>query len=172
MSVRTHIGLGSNQGASIDTLLMAIESIRDYARDGLIDVSRFYQTEPVGLPNQPDFINAVIALRTELSPEVLLGKLQLIEKRHKRQRGSEQWGPRTLDLDILLYGGRTVESEALMIPHPRMTERRFVLRPLMDIDPDIEIPGHGMARTCLCRCDSLRMEEIKMSVGRPYPDAL
>ncbi len=162
MSARVYIGLGSNQGASMDILLTAIEDIRNYALNGLIHVSGFYRTQPVGPQDQPDFINAVIALRTKLSPRSLLSRLQSIEKQHKRQRSSdEQWGPRTLDLDILLYDDQTVTGEALVIPHPRMAERRFVLRPLMDIDPDIEIPGHGMARACLNRCDTLRMEEVE-----------
>lgn len=163
MSARVHIGLGSNQGASIDILLMAIEDIRHYARDDLIDVSGFYRTQPVGPQNQADFINAVIALRTELSPKALLDRLQLIEEHYKRQRSEQRWGPRTLDLDILLYNNQKVVSETLMIPHPRMAQRRFVLKPLMDIDPDIEIPGYGIARTCLNRCDPLRVEEIEIT---------
>ncbi len=163
MSARVHIGLGSNQGASIDILLTAIEDIRHYAQNGLIDMSEFYRTQPVGPQDQPDFINAVIALRTELSPKALLCRLQSIEGHHKRQRNNERWGPRTLDLDILLYDDQRVVSETLIIPHPRMAERRFVLKPLMDIDPDIEIPGYGVAQMCLCRCEPLRMEKIEIT---------
>ena len=162
MPARVYIGLGSNLGASINIILMAIEDIKNYTLDGLIDVSGFYRTRPVGPQDQPDFINAVIALRTELSAEALLNRLQVIEKRHKRQRSEEQWGPRTLDLDILLYHDQIMVSETLIIPHPRMTERRFVLKPLMDIAPDIEIPGHGTARSCLDKCDILRMEKIEI----------
>jgi 2-amino-4-hydroxy-6-hydroxymethyldihydropteridine diphosphokinase len=102
--------------------------------------SPVYETDPLGYEDQPVFLNAVVALDTTLPPETLLAELHAIEAEFKRER-STRWGPRTLDLDLLWYGGREIETPGLTVPHPRAHEREFVLRPLADIAPEAEIGG-------------------------------
>ncbi len=132
MPVTTYIGLGSNIGDKIATCRRALDLLR---RAGRINkVSSFYCTEPVGYPNQDDFINAVVELETSLSPLALLAACHVIEDKLGRSR-LLQWGPRTIDLDILLYGDEVINDSELSIPHPLMAERGFVLVPLSEIAP-------------------------------------
>jgi 2-amino-4-hydroxy-6-hydroxymethyldihydropteridine diphosphokinase len=135
---RAYIGLGSNLGNSAASLRSAVLRLADLGT--VAAASPVYETDPVGYEDQPVFLNAVVALDTTLPPETLLAELHAIEAELKRER-STRWGPRTLDLDLLWYGGREIETPALIVPHPRAREREFVLRPLADIAPDAEIGG-------------------------------
>lgn len=121
--------------------------------------SSLYKSPPMGPPDQPEYINAVAQLDTELSPEALLEALLALEKRHGRERG-EKWGPRSLDLDILLYGNEQIDNERLTIPHPGLPERAFVLYPLQEIDKDLTIPGQGPLRDLLARCPRGGLERL------------
>ncbi|MFW6163766.1 MAG: 2-amino-4-hydroxy-6-hydroxymethyldihydropteridine diphosphokinase [Planctomycetota bacterium] len=140
---RAYIGLGSNLGDRRGALAAAVERLA--ASDGIVvaAVSTLHETEPVGgPPGQGMFLNAAAELRTSLAPEALLGRLLAVEASLGRVR-RERWGPRTVDLDLLLYDGRVVETARLTLPHPRLHERRFVLAPLAEIAPDIRHPVLG-----------------------------
>jgi 2-amino-4-hydroxy-6-hydroxymethyldihydropteridine diphosphokinase len=133
-----YIGLGSNQGNSLETLRSALSDLRSLGHLGR--VSPVYESDPVGLTDQPPFTNAVALLETPLEPVALLDGLLEIEARHGRVR-TVRWGPRTLDLDLIAYEGVELETPRLVLPHPRASEREFVLRPLADIAPDVELGG-------------------------------
>ncbi len=133
------IGLGSNLGDSRDHLRFAITSLRAHHR--LLRISSLFQTAPVGPIDQPDFTNAAILLETRAEPRALLDELQEVERSRGRDRSSEvRFGPRSLDLDILLWDGVAIDEPSLMIPHPRLTERRFALEPLIEVWPDATLP--------------------------------
>jgi len=137
MSVTAYIALGSNMGDKIGTCRRAIELL---GRAGSVSkVSSFYSTEPVGYADQEDFVNAVVEIRTELSPSALLACCHVIEDELGRKR-LVRWGPRTIDLDILLYGDQVIDDRELTIPHPLMTARAFVLIPLSEIAPQAVHP--------------------------------
>ncbi len=137
MPITTYIALGSNMGDKMATCRRALDLLGRAGR--VTKVSSFYRTEPVGYPNQEDFINAVAELETSLSPLALLAACHVIEDDLGRSR-LLQWGPRTIDLDILLYGDQVVNNSELTIPHPLMAERRFVLVPLCEIAPQAKHP--------------------------------
>jgi 2-amino-4-hydroxy-6-hydroxymethyldihydropteridine diphosphokinase len=130
-----HIALGSNLGSSIKNLERALTEITRFAQ--IISVSSLYKTKPWGVTDQPDFINAVASIETALSAEELLDELLKIEKGMGRERVTK-WGPREIDLDILTFGNRKFDVSRLMIPHPHMFERAFVLVPLAEIDPSFK----------------------------------
>jgi 2-amino-4-hydroxy-6-hydroxymethyldihydropteridine diphosphokinase len=136
---RAYIGLGSNRGDRASTLRRALEELdaRDDVR--VVAVSSFIETEPVGGPPQGPFLNGAAAICTSLSPRELVGVLHSVEEAFGRERGV-RWGPRTLDLDLLLYGDRTIHEPDLDVPHPLMHLRRFVLAPLCEIAPDAVHP--------------------------------
>lgn len=134
-----YIALGSNMDSPHSQLDSALEAIAQHPHMQLTGVSSRYQTPPIG-PQQPDFINAAAELSTDLSPLALLDALQAIEQQQNRVRNIH-WGPRTLDLDILLYDNLVLESERLTIPHPRLSERAFVLVPLTDLNPQLALPS-------------------------------
>lgn len=146
--IRAYVALGANLGDPVATVRSAIDGLRRIARSQLVAVSPLYRTAPVGLANQPDFINGVAALDTLLSPDALLQALFAIEALHGRTRAFRN-APRTLDLDLLLYGDLTRCDPHLMLPHPRMHERAFVLMPLADLAPQLEIPGRGTVAALL-----------------------
>ncbi|MCW8964820.1 MAG: 2-amino-4-hydroxy-6-hydroxymethyldihydropteridine diphosphokinase [Gammaproteobacteria bacterium] len=153
MSVLVYIGLGSNLNdpqQQIESALLALQAV---AIDSTMTVSARYITQPVGPQDQPDFVNAVAGFHTHLSADELLDRLFEIEDAQQRQRGAEQWGPRTLDLDLLLYGDEMTSTDRLQIPHPRIHERAFVLQPLSDIAPELQIPGQGTVSGLLASCD-------------------
>lgn len=153
-----YIGLGSNLDNPMQHLLSAVKDIANSSEIRQLALSPLYQSDPVGPPNQPDYINAVMHIETTLTPLALLHQLQAIENRHGRIR-HERWGARTLDLDILLYDNQTIDLKELSVPHPEMTKRSFVLYPLADIAPDdLPIPGRGTLLDQLTRCpkDGLR----------------
>lgn len=138
-----YIGLGANLGQRRETLRRALHELDGLDGVRVVTVSGFIETEPVGGPEgQPPFINAAAELLTHLSPRQLLEALQGVEDRFGRTR-EVRWGPRTLDLDLLLYDQRVIDQPDLRVPHPRMHERRFVLEPLAEIAPDVRHPARG-----------------------------
>jgi len=134
------IALGANLGNPLKQAQDAIESVNQLQSTKAIQISPFYRSKPLGPQNQPDYLNAVIKAVTELSPIDLLDGLQQIEKDLGRVRKADRWGPRTLDLDILLYDNIQMNSERLTIPHYDMKNREFVLYPLYDLDPQLILP--------------------------------
>ena len=141
--MRAVLSLGSNLGNSAEILSSAAEALNEVSE--VIAFSSFYQTRPVGGPPQPDFINAVIIIETNLEPEELLLVAQAIEGAHGRERNENtvKWGPRFLDIDLIKCDEMLINSPDLMIPHPRAHEREFVLRPWNEIDPAATLPGFG-----------------------------
>ncbi|KAA0016050.1 2-amino-4-hydroxy-6-hydroxymethyldihydropteridine diphosphokinase [Salinicola corii] len=135
-----YVGLGSNLESPRDQLARAVSALASLPVSERVAVSSLYASAPVGLQDQPDFVNAVVAVRTRLSPLALLDQLQAIEQRHRRVR-HRHWGPRTLDLDLLWYAGLTCHSPRLTLPHPEMMHRRFVLEPLAEIAPTLSLGG-------------------------------
>ncbi len=146
MMCRAFIALGSNVGDRERFLKQAVKELKAVASIALIRESSIIDTEPAGGPPQGRFLNQVIEIETSLSPEALLAELQRVERRCGRVR-REKWGPRTLDLDILLYGDRIIHQPGLDIPHPRMLHRSFVLRPLCEIAPSFV---HPVTRQRIC----------------------
>lgn len=140
--VRAYIGLGSNLGESLQTLQSALQHLDQHENIQVNAQSRFYGSKPVGPQDQPDYINAVVAVETTLDAHDLLAAMLHIEKLHGRDReNAVRWGARTLDLDLLLYGNSTIQADHLTVPHPYLTERSFVVVPLMDIAPDLVLPN-------------------------------
>lgn len=141
--MRAVLSLGSNLGNSAEILSSAAEALNEVSE--VIALSSFYQTRPVGGPPQPDFINAVIIIETNLEPEELLLVAQAIEGAHGRERNENtvKWGPRFLDIDLIKCDEMLINSPDLTIPHPRAHEREFVLRPWNEIDPAATLPGFG-----------------------------
>ena len=146
---RAYVGLGSNLGdreALLRASLVALES--DPAIE-VVAVSSFRETEPVGYLDQPRFLNAVAALETTLAPRALLERLLAIERGLGRVREGPRFGPRPIDLDLLLHGDAVVAEPRLTVPHPRLHERRFVLEPLAELAPALDVPGRGRVDTLL-----------------------
>lgn len=139
---RAYIGLGSNLGDSLQTLRKAARRLASLGT--VVGASQVYESEPIGYRDQPPFTNAVVALDTTLEPLVLLDALLAIEAEFKRERGI-RWGPRTLDLDLLSQGDLVIGTDRLTLPHPRAHEREFVLRPLAELAPDLELAGSTVA---------------------------
>ena len=158
--ITAYIGLGSNQGGPRAQIDQAFAEIDGLPATRLAARSPLYRSAAVDAPGQPDFVNAVAAVETELSAAQLLAALQAIESRHGRERPQRN-APRTLDLDMLLFGETACASPELTLPHPRMHERAFVLRPLLDLDPRAEIPGRGAARALLRVCTAQAIERIE-----------
>jgi len=138
-----YIGIGSNLQRPVQQVQDAIAALSRHPSFELQACSSLYHSAPVGVVDQPEFINAVCHLRTGLPPEKVLPLLQQIEDEAGRNREGERWGPRTLDLDLLLYDNLVLATATLVIPHPRMHERAFVLYPLRELAPELEIPGQG-----------------------------
>jgi 2-amino-4-hydroxy-6-hydroxymethyldihydropteridine diphosphokinase len=141
-SVTAYIGLGSNLQQPAQQVKQALQQLTKIPRTRLIAASPLYRSAPLGPADQPDYINAVAALATRLTPIALLDALQAIEQQQGRVREGERWGPRTLDLDLLLYAEQQIRNDRLTVPHPGLGERNFVLYPLYDIaGEDLVIPG-------------------------------
>lgn len=138
MSV-AYIGLGSNLEQPQQQVIVALRELTELPETTFLKASSLYQSDPLGPSDQPDYINSVAALDTELSPIALLRELQTLENRHQRVR-QEHWGPRTLDLDLLLYADHTIALSDLIVPHPGLAERNFVVIPLYEIAPDLQLP--------------------------------
>lgn len=145
-----YVALGSNQQQPRDQVERAFAALGRLGRTRLVARSRLYVTPPFGPVAQDDFVNAVAGLLTQLTPHELLAELRAIEQAHGRVR-AERWGPRTLDLDLLVQGTARVADEQLTLPHPGIAERAFVLYPLADIAPDLEVPGVGRVADLLAR---------------------
>jgi len=145
-----YIGLGSNLGDREEALTAAVAALRANPGIAVVAESSVRETEPWGGVPQPSYLNAVVAVVTELAPAELLRELLDIERTLGRDRSAQvRFGPRTIDLDLLLYGDETVAEPGLEIPHPRIAERRFVLEPLVELDPGLVIPAQGRARDLL-----------------------
>ncbi|MBV8079169.1 MAG: 2-amino-4-hydroxy-6-hydroxymethyldihydropteridine diphosphokinase [Actinobacteria bacterium] len=145
---RAFVGLGSNLGdreAAIREAASRLDAVR---------LSTIRETEPWGNPDQPSFLNAVAELDTGLTPIELLGRMLAVELSLGRMRDGTKWGPRTIDLDLLLYGDRQVDQDGLTVPHPHLHERLFVLEPLAELDPALEVPGKGPVSALLARLQS------------------
>jgi len=158
-AVTAYIGLGSNLENPRDQVTRALEELAAIPETTLIDASSLYRSAPIGPEGQPDYINAVARLKTRLSPLQLLDALQTIEDAHGRVR-EERWGARTLDLDLLLYGEQHIQHERLTVPHPEMHRRAFVLVPLAEIAPELEIPAKGGVMSLLERCEEMDITRL------------
>jgi 2-amino-4-hydroxy-6-hydroxymethyldihydropteridine diphosphokinase len=145
------IGLGSNLGDPERSVRQGIAALADFELTQLITASALYRSAPLGHTEQPDFINAVAQVSTGLSPQSLLAALLAIEQKHGRTRSFRN-APRSLDLDLLLYDADSIVAPGLVVPHPRMHERAFVLAPLVELAPACVIPGRGPASDWLVRC--------------------
>jgi 2-amino-4-hydroxy-6-hydroxymethyldihydropteridine diphosphokinase len=157
---RAYVGLGANQGDRAETLSMALDAIRSLERSEFVGVSPFYQSAPIDAEG-PDFLNAVAAIDTELEPYGLLLHLldvELMLGRKRRSTSGEKKPARKVDLDLLLVGDFIVRSTPLTLPHPRLHQRGFVLRPLLDLAPDLLLPGLGPARDYLGQVADQRVE--------------
>lgn len=154
---RAFVGLGSNIGEPRRQLQAAMKELNELPDTRAVAASAVYRSAPLDYLEQPEFLNAVMELETQLTPEALLDGLQAIEKGHGRERPFAG-APRTLDLDLLLYGDATLATPRLSLPHPRMHERAFVLMPLAEIAPQAAIPGRGTARELLAACAGQRVE--------------
>jgi 2-amino-4-hydroxy-6-hydroxymethyldihydropteridine diphosphokinase len=146
---RAYVGPGANLGPREATILRAVDLLAAEPEVELLELSSLVETEPVGVTDQPEFVNGAVSLETALPPRELLAALLRIERELGRVRSGEQWGPRTIDLDLLLYGDEVVDEPGLTVPHPRLHERRFALEPLAEIEPDLEIPGRGKVSNVL-----------------------
>jgi 2-amino-4-hydroxy-6-hydroxymethyldihydropteridine diphosphokinase len=147
---RAFVGLGSNLGDPEKLIRSALELLGAEAGIEVVAVSSLRETDPVGYEDQPRFLNGAAELATELPPQELLERLLAIERRLGRVRGEgPRFGPRTIDLDLLLYGQETVQEPGLTLPHPRLHERRFALEPLAELDPALKVPGHGPVQALL-----------------------
>ena len=146
--VHAWVGLGGNVGDAVATMRAAIEALGSFPRTRLLRASRLYRTPAWGLEAQPDFVNAVALLETSLGARDLLDRMLDIERAFGRER-RERWGPRVLDLDLLLYGDDVIDEPGLHVPHPHLHERAFALLPLLDVTPEAAIPRHGLAREAL-----------------------
>jgi 2-amino-4-hydroxy-6-hydroxymethyldihydropteridine diphosphokinase len=154
-----YVGIGSNLEDPRLQVLRAFDELAEVPDSRVTARSSLYRSAPIGHAEQPDFINAVAALETKLAPDDLLAALQSIEVRHGRQRSFPN-APRTLDLDVLLYADARIDEPGLVVPHPRMHERCFVLEPLLEIAPQVRIPGRGAAADCRALCAGQRIERM------------
>jgi 2-amino-4-hydroxy-6-hydroxymethyldihydropteridine diphosphokinase len=143
--VRAYVGLGANLDAREETIRKALDLLGAHPRIDVVAVSTLRETEPwAPVGQQPPFLNGAAAVETSLEPRALLGVLLDVERRLGRVR-EERWGPRTIDLDLLVYGGSVVDEPGLTVPHPRLRERAFALEPLVELEPELVVPGQGPA---------------------------
>ena len=148
--IRAYVGLGANLGDREGTIRRAVELLGAEPGVEVVAVSSLRETDPVGYADQPRFLNGAAAVETELSPRELLDGLLAVERELGRVRGDgPRYGPRAIDLDLLLYGDRVVEEPGLTVPHPRLAERRFVLEPLHELDPGLRLPDGRAVRDLL-----------------------
>ena len=157
---RVYIGIGSNLDSPRRQVEAALDELGQIAGTTWIASSPLYRSKPVGPQDQPDYVNAVAAIETDLEAETLLDTLQSLEQQHGRRRDGQRWGARTLDLDILLYGDECISTARLQVPHPEMPRRGFVLKPLHDIEPSLNIPEHGHLEDLLAQVSTADLEKI------------
>jgi 2-amino-4-hydroxy-6-hydroxymethyldihydropteridine diphosphokinase len=148
-----YIGIGANLGDREATIARSLELLDGSPETRLVRVATLRETEPVGITEQPPFLNTAALVETTLGPRELLDRLLAIERSLGRVRGGERWGPRPLDLDLLLYGHIALDEPGLTLPHPRLHERRFVLEPLHELAPDLVVPGRGRVDALLSTLD-------------------
>ena len=158
-----YVGLGSNLDNPIHQVKQALLALDAIPATHLRAHSALYRSKPLGPQNQPDYINAVAVLATQLPPLTLLSELQAIENKQGRVRATERWGPRTLDLDMLLYDNKQLQGPRLTLPHPGLHERAFVLYPLCEIAPDLVLPDGQRANDLRQRCSALGLSKNPMS---------
>ena len=151
---RVYIALGSNLRDPLDQCRRAINALAALPDSTLVKTSSFYRTPPYGPQNQPDYLNAVVVIDTRLAPLELLNHTQRIELEQGRERKDERWGPRTLDLDLLLYGDQQINSERLILPHYDMHNRAFMLVPLAEVAGDLSIGKNKTISSCLATLDT------------------
>ena len=160
LPVQAYIGLGGNLDHPARRVMAARSAIAAVPEIWEVAFSSLYRSAPMGPEDQPDYVNAVMAVQTCLPPSQLLDALQAIETASGRVRQGERWGPRTLDLDVLLYGDEILNDERLVVPHPGLALREFVLYPLAEIAPDLTIPGLGLLTELVGRCPRRGLEII------------
>lgn len=158
---RVFVGLGSNLNSPLQQVLLALEALAQLPQCRLIDASSLYRSAPVGPAGQPDYINAVALIETELSPRELLARLQAIEEAHGRVR-KERWGARTLDLDILLIDNLTIDQPGLRVPHRELPNRSFVLEPLQELWPEGQLPDGRPFSHLLKACEGPPLERLTL----------
>ncbi len=161
-----YIALGSNQADPVAQVTRALTALAVLPQTRLLDHSSLYRSAPLGPQDQPAFINAVALLETELEPESLLDALQDIELQAGRVRKAERWGPRVLDLDILLYGDRQIDTPRLQVPHYHMHARSFVLYPLAELTADLIMPDGTPLQSLLQHCPDTGLERLCGTAGR------
>lgn len=152
-----YIALGSNQASPLEQVSSALDALAAIPQSRMVASSSFYRTPPLGPQDQPDYLNAAVMLDTDLSAEALLDHTQRIELEHGRMRKAERWGPRTLDLDLMLFGDEVMHTERLTVPHYDMKNRAFMLVPLLEIAPECRFPDGQSVATILA---SLSLEGI------------
>ena len=156
---RAFVGIGANLGDPVAQVRAGVAALAALPHTRLVAASSLYRTAPVGYTPQADFVNAAALLETALAPRALLDHMLAIEAGAGRERRFKD-APRTLDLDLLLYGGETIDEPGLALPHPRLHERAFALAPIVELDPDCVIPGRGLAREWLARTGAQRVERL------------
>lgn len=148
-----YIGVGGNMGDPQAQVLRGIEALGALPGVRVIERSPFYRTAPLGPQDQPHFVNAVVGALTTLDPQALLQALKSLERTMGRAQPAVRWGPRVIDFDLLVVGAQKIATEQLTLPHPGIADRAFVLRPLLDIAPDLDVPGVGRVRALAERVD-------------------
>ncbi len=167
-STEIYIGLGSNLADPLCQLAQAVTELASLPGTSLIAQSPFYRSRPVGPQDQPDFVNGAVKLNTSLPPLVLLDHLQRIENVHGRFR-KRHWGPRTLDLDLLLFGDSPVQNERLTVPHPELANRDFVLQPLLDLNPELILPDGRALNVLRHQCPDNGLKRLEPTVKTSLP---
>ena len=160
MKLMAYIGIGSNLDDPVSQVKEAIEELEAIPDSVLAACSSLYSSKPMGPADQPDYVNAVAALDTLLSAEDLMQALRKIEDRQGRDRSGDKWGPRVIDLDLLLYGKKKINTDELTVPHPGMHERDFVIIPLAEIAGNLNIPGHGQLVTLINQCENHSLKKL------------
>jgi 2-amino-4-hydroxy-6-hydroxymethyldihydropteridine diphosphokinase len=164
-AVEAYIGLGSNLSDPHGQVTSALQELNFIPDTLLLETSSLYTSKPMGPSDQPDYVNAVAKISTDLAPEHLLTELQSIEQAHRRQRNGQRWGPRTLDLDIILYSDIQMDTKALQIPHYGVAEREFVLIPLQELQADLIIPGRGTVEELIAKLPPYELSRIENNNG-------
>jgi 2-amino-4-hydroxy-6-hydroxymethyldihydropteridine diphosphokinase len=164
-SVTAYIGLGSNLAEPLSQLATAITELAALPESRLLGQSPFYRSRPVGPQDQPDFVNGAVSLCTGLTAEELLDQLQAIEQSHGRER-TRVWGPRTLDLDLLIFNSQVIDSPRLTVPHPQLPDRDFVLQPLLDLAPDLTLPDGRRIADLRAKCPDNDLQKLEPARGQ------
>jgi 2-amino-4-hydroxy-6-hydroxymethyldihydropteridine diphosphokinase len=160
MTIRVYVGLGSNLEDPVAQVLEAVEELEMIPDSILVSRSSLYRGKPMGIADQPDYVNAVVAMDTLLSAENFLQELIRIEDLQGRVRDGEKWGPRIIDLDLLMYGKQKINTPDLIVPHPGMHERDFVIIPLSELAGDVNVPGQGRLTALINKCENHSLRKL------------